>query len=122
MLSANRRRPQRGLNSPPSRAASPQPMSAKNNPILNSPYEEPKRHYSTDAAGNLNYRDGGAGGQPVRGHALPTLALGLCRMLEAAADPSHPEHEDIREWPGEFDPAAHTKRIKGAVRRGRGSR
>src|SRR5574338_1622409 len=79
MLSANRRRPQRGFNSPPSRAASPHPMSAKDNPILNSPYEEPKRHYSTDAAGKLNYRDGGAGGQPVRGHALPTLALGLCR-------------------------------------------
>jgi len=24
-------------------------------PILNSPYEEPERHYATDAQGNLNY-------------------------------------------------------------------
>ena len=31
-------------------------MSARDNPILNSPYEEPKRHYSTDAGGNLNYK------------------------------------------------------------------
>lgn len=26
-------------------------------PILNSPYEEPERHYATDAQGNLNYQD-----------------------------------------------------------------
>lgn len=27
------------------------------NPILNNPYEEPKRHYATDPDGNLNYED-----------------------------------------------------------------
>lgn len=27
------------------------------NPILNSPYEAPQRHYATDTQGNLNYRD-----------------------------------------------------------------
>jgi type III restriction enzyme len=31
-------------------------MSDKN-PILNNPYEEPKRHYATDPDGNLNYAD-----------------------------------------------------------------
>ena len=29
----------------------------QDNPILNSPYEEPGRHYATDTKGNLNYRD-----------------------------------------------------------------
>jgi type III restriction enzyme len=29
----------------------------QDNPILNSPYEEPVRHYATDTQGNLNYRD-----------------------------------------------------------------
>lgn len=32
-------------------------MGNNDNPILNSPYEEPSRHYATDAQGNLNYRD-----------------------------------------------------------------
>jgi len=32
-------------------------MASADNPILNSPYEEPTRHYATDAQGNLNYRD-----------------------------------------------------------------
>lgn len=32
-------------------------MSAQDNPILNSPYEEPSRHYATDGDGNLNYKD-----------------------------------------------------------------
>ena len=27
------------------------------NPILNSPYEEPKLHYATDPDGSLNYND-----------------------------------------------------------------
>lgn len=27
------------------------------NPILNSPYDEPKLHYATDADGSLNYND-----------------------------------------------------------------
>ena len=27
------------------------------NPILNSPYEAPERHYATDGSGNLNYDD-----------------------------------------------------------------
>ena len=31
-------------------------MSSKN-PILNSPYDEPKLHYSTDPDGSLNYND-----------------------------------------------------------------
>lgn len=31
------------------------------NPILNSPYEPPGRHYATDAEGNLNYADVRAG-------------------------------------------------------------
>ena len=31
--------------------------SADNNPILNSPYDEPARHYATDTGGNLNSRD-----------------------------------------------------------------
>ena len=31
------------------------PKSDPNNPILNSPYEEPRLHYSTDQAGNLDY-------------------------------------------------------------------
>jgi type III restriction enzyme len=29
----------------------------KRNPILNNPYEEPKKHYATDPEGNLNYAD-----------------------------------------------------------------
>jgi len=46
---------------------------------------------------------------------------GYPRMLATAADPAHPEHEDIREWLGDFDPAAfdlaaHVKRVKRAVR------
>lgn len=33
-------------------------MSSKdNNPILNTPYDEPSRHYATDNSGNLNYKD-----------------------------------------------------------------
>jgi type III restriction enzyme len=32
-------------------------MASADNPILNSPYAEPARHYATDAKGNLNYRD-----------------------------------------------------------------
>ncbi|KFB73140.1 MAG: hypothetical protein AW09_001624 [Candidatus Accumulibacter phosphatis] len=32
-------------------------MLSADNPILNSPYDEPARHYATDAQGNLNYRD-----------------------------------------------------------------
>lgn len=27
------------------------------NPILNSPYEEPRAHYATEESGNLNYED-----------------------------------------------------------------
>ena len=27
------------------------------NPILNNPYEEPKKHYATDPDGNLDYED-----------------------------------------------------------------
>lgn len=30
---------------------------SQDNPILNSPYEEPGRHYATDTQGNLSYRD-----------------------------------------------------------------
>lgn len=30
---------------------------SQENPILNSPYEEPLRHYATDVQGNLNHRD-----------------------------------------------------------------
>ena len=29
----------------------------ENNPILNSPYHEPRWHYATDLQGNLNYED-----------------------------------------------------------------
>lgn len=29
----------------------------QNNPILNNPYQEPRRHYATDEDGNLNYDD-----------------------------------------------------------------
>jgi type III restriction enzyme len=32
-------------------------MASADNPILNSPYDEPARHYATDTQGNLNYRD-----------------------------------------------------------------
>jgi type III restriction enzyme len=32
-------------------------MASADNPILNSPYDEPARHYATDVQGNLNYRD-----------------------------------------------------------------
>lgn len=32
-------------------------MKNNHSPILNNPYEEPKRHYATDAQGNLNYQD-----------------------------------------------------------------
>ena len=32
-------------------------MRAEDNPILNTPYAEPERHYATDTQGNLNYRD-----------------------------------------------------------------
>ena len=32
-------------------------MAAADNPILNTPYAEPQRHYATDTQGNLNYRD-----------------------------------------------------------------
>ncbi|MBK9338897.1 MAG: hypothetical protein IPM98_21125 [Lewinellaceae bacterium] len=48
----------------------------ENSPILNSPYNEPRRHYATDLQGNLNYEDiqkdrrvfnslGGANSMPV---------------------------------------------------------
>ena len=30
--------------------------------------------------------------------------FGYLDMLEAANDPGHPDHEDIREWLGDFDP------------------
>ena len=36
---------------PPKQARDP------SNPILNNPYEEPRSHYATDQAGNLNYDD-----------------------------------------------------------------
>ena len=32
-------------------------MAQADNPILNSPYAEPSRHYATDTHGNLNYKD-----------------------------------------------------------------
>lgn len=32
-------------------------MRTDENPILNTPYAEPERHYATDTQGNLNYRD-----------------------------------------------------------------
>ncbi|MFZ1444777.1 MAG: DEAD/DEAH box helicase family protein [Candidatus Dechloromonas phosphoritropha] len=34
-----------------------QAMASADNPILNTPYAEPTRHYATDAQGNLNYKD-----------------------------------------------------------------
>jgi pRiA4b ORF-3-like protein len=51
---------------------------------------------------------------------------GYAEMLAAVTDPAHPEHEDIREWLGDFDAtavdlAALAKRVKSAVRKGRGS-
>lgn len=32
-------------------------MASAENPILNTPYAEPTRHYATDVQGNLNYKD-----------------------------------------------------------------
>lgn len=32
-------------------------MTSADNPILNSPYGEPTRHYATAAQGNVKYRD-----------------------------------------------------------------
>lgn len=32
-------------------------MATAENPILNTPYAEPERHYATDIQGNLNYKD-----------------------------------------------------------------
>lgn len=45
------------------------------NPILNSPYEEPARHYATDAQGNLNYQDV-RGGRRVFTPDVPQVPLG----------------------------------------------
>ncbi len=36
-------------------------MATADNPILNTPYDEPARHYATDSQGNLNYKDVGDG-------------------------------------------------------------
>src|SRR5688500_10030608 len=41
-------------------------MSA-NNPILNNPYLEPRRHYATNPAGELNYADVREGRRPFAG-------------------------------------------------------
>lgn len=45
------------------------------NPILNSPYEEPARHYATDTKGNLNYQDV-RGGRRVFTPDVPQIPLG----------------------------------------------
>lgn len=51
---------------------------------------------------------------------------GYAGTLEAAADTSHPDHEGLREWLGDFDPAAfdleaHAKRVRRVVRKPRGA-
>jgi type III restriction enzyme len=45
------------------------------NPILNSPYEEPARHYATDAHGNLNYQDV-RGGRRIFTPDVPQVPIG----------------------------------------------
>ena len=45
------------------------------NPILNSPYEEPARHYATDANGNLNYQDV-RGGRRIFTPDVPQVPIG----------------------------------------------
>ena len=31
-------------------------------------------------------------------------ACGFCDFLEALADPKHEQHDDLKEWGGNFDP------------------
>lgn len=44
------------------------------NPVLNSPYAEPRWHYATDTSGNLNYEDI----RPERRLFEPKLAVTPC--------------------------------------------
>jgi type III restriction enzyme len=81
------------LNSPTSRAADPDSMSAKDNPILNSPYEEPGRHYATDAQGNLNYRDV-RDGRRIFTPDVPQVPLG---------QQAQGNLYDLNDFPGKYD-------------------
>ena len=50
-------------------------MRPEDNPILNTPYAEPERHYATDTQGNLNYRDI-RGGRRVFAPDVPQVPVG----------------------------------------------
>jgi type III restriction enzyme len=58
-------------------------MSSADNPIRNSPYGEPTRHYATAAQGKLNYRDIRPG-RRVFTPDVPQVPVGQQEAVEAA--------------------------------------
>jgi hypothetical protein len=56
---------------------------------------EPNRAYPSCVAGERQGPPEDCGGLP-----------GFYNLLDAIADPKHPDHEDTKEWAGDFDPDA----------------
>ncbi len=85
-------------------------MKREGSPILNSPYEEPERHYATDANGNLDYRDVRKG-RRVFTPDVAQVPLGQARQGGMF---------DINDFPSEY--GAHlVNRVRDEIRRWRES-
>jgi type III restriction enzyme len=85
-------------------------MKRGDNPILNTPYEEPRRHYATDTQGNLDYRDVRSG-RRVFTPDVPQVPLGQQRQGGMF---------DLNDFPSEY--GAHlVNRVRDEVRRWRES-
>ncbi len=85
-------------------------MKREGSPILNGPYEEPERHYATDANGNLDYRDVRKG-RRVFTPDVAQVPLGQARQGGMF---------DINDFPSEY--GAHlVNRVRDEIRRWRES-